>query len=236
MIMNLSDNTRVWRYMSFSKLVWMLQNKRLWLSNANMLGDKWELMPLGQQLNSHIINRPPTQSAEDATFELAEKVKLLRKNTYINCWTASEHESHALWKIFCPSSEGVAIQTTLGRLKQSIGLPIVPVSYGSHDALESSPDPINLLMQKRPMFEYEQEVRIILVQDYSDSRHSNRQTIGVEVDWDPEIHLEMIWVHPEAGFWFMEAVSKLVSMMAPKLSHESTPLVAWSKMNSGLPF
>jgi hypothetical protein len=236
MTMNLTDDTIIWRYMSFAKFVWMLQRKRLWFSSANTLEDRWEIMPLGQQLNSFIFNRPPTQSAEDAIATMAEKVKYLRKNTYINCWTASEHESHALWRIFCPSPEGVAIQTTLGKLKKSIGLPVIPVNYDCHDSLGQSPDPVHLVTQKRPMFEYEHEVRIVLVHDFSDPQHPDRITAGVEVEWDPEIHLEKVCVHPEAQFWFMETVTTLVSRLAPKLSHDGTALVTWSQMSSGLPF
>jgi hypothetical protein len=36
---------RVWRYMTFSRFVWLLQNKQLWLSRADLLGDPWELAP-----------------------------------------------------------------------------------------------------------------------------------------------------------------------------------------------
>ncbi len=222
--------------MSFSKLVWILQRKRLWFSSANYLEDKWELMPLGQQLNSIINSRTSSKSADEVTKETASTVKFLRDNTYVNCWTASEHESHALWRIYCPTPEGVAIQTTLGRLKKSVGLPVVEVDYDPHDGLGPPPEPIKLVTQKRPMFAYEKEVRIVHFGNYSDPKATDRKTLGVEVDWDPEIHVETIWVHPEAGFWFMETVTQLVADLAPKLSHDGIPLVAWSKMNAGLPF
>lgn len=48
----------VWRYMSFSKFVWTIQNKRLWLSRADLLGDPWEISLSGEQLQ-HVINRHP---------------------------------------------------------------------------------------------------------------------------------------------------------------------------------
>ncbi len=107
--MTLEPTTRVWRYLSFGKFVWMLQHKQLWLSKVERLDDKWELMPLDQQLNYTINNRPDSLSAEAATASIAKTVKTLRKNTFVSCWTASQHESLALWKIYCPSGEGVAI-------------------------------------------------------------------------------------------------------------------------------
>jgi len=48
----------VWRYMSFSKFVWTIQNKCLWLSRADLLGDPWEISLSGEQLQL-VINRHP---------------------------------------------------------------------------------------------------------------------------------------------------------------------------------
>lgn len=222
--------------MSFAKLVWMLQKKQLWLSSAELLDDKWEVMLDGPQLNTIITKRPLSFSAEAARDRAAKIVRALRKRTFINCWTASEHESHALWRIYCPSPEGVAIQTTLERLRKSVRLPVVEVSYGPHGADGITPDVGRLVAQKRPMFAYEQEVRVVLVRDLADADHSDRRTIGAGLEWDPEVHLENIWVHPEAPFWFMESVTDTVRRLAPKLSHEDTPRVWWSKMNSSPPF
>ncbi len=234
--MTLDPNISVWRYMSFAKLVWMLQMKQLWLSSAELMDDKWEVMLDTPQLNSIINNRPESLSAEQIIDNTAKTIKALRKQTFINCWSASEHESHALWRVFCPSSESVAIQTTLGRLKKSVGLPVLEVSYGPHETNGALTDIKKVVAQKRPMFAYEQEVRIVLVRDLSDHEHPERRTIGAGIDWDPELHIETIWVHPEAQFWFMETVTETVRQFAPKISQNGHPMVAWSKMNSSPPF
>jgi hypothetical protein len=44
--------------MSFGKLVWMLQTKQLWLSRADFLEDKFEVMLHGPQLNTVMTKRP----------------------------------------------------------------------------------------------------------------------------------------------------------------------------------
>jgi hypothetical protein len=235
-MMTLQPTTRVWRYMSFAKFVWMLQKKQLWLSSAELLDDKWELMPDSQQLNYIINNRPASLSAEATTDRVAAAVKALRKNTFINCWTASEHESHALWRIYCPSPEGVAIQTTFDRLKQSVGLPIGEVVYTSNEVKSAKLDAWQLVIQKRPMFAYEQEVRVVLVQDYTDPEHPERRTVGTRLNWDPELHLENIWVHPESEFWFIETVTETVRRLAPKLCDNGLPRVWYSNMSSQPPF
>jgi len=234
--MTLQPATRVWRYMSFAKLIDILQKKKLWLSSAELLDDKWEVMPDSQQLNSIINKRPSSISAEAVFEQTANTVKVQRKQTFINCWTASEHESHALWRIFCPSPEGVAIQTTLDRLKKSVGLPVLEVMYGSKETNGTMPDVYKLVTQKRPMFAYEQEVRVVLVRDLSDPDHPEHRTVGAEINWDPELHLENIWIHPEAPFWFCETVTEAVLRLAPKLCDEGLPRVWFSTLSSPQPF
>jgi hypothetical protein len=39
----MDNDQKVWRYLSFSRFMWMLQNKQLWLSRADKLDDPWEL-------------------------------------------------------------------------------------------------------------------------------------------------------------------------------------------------
>jgi hypothetical protein len=39
----LADDAKVWRYMKFSRFIWLLQKKQLWMSRADRLGDSWEL-------------------------------------------------------------------------------------------------------------------------------------------------------------------------------------------------
>src|SRR5690242_5783539 len=132
-----SESTqKVWRYMSFSRFVWLLQRNQLWLARADTLGDPWEITLAGEQLQRVIARHPPTQPPfrKGETHETAmERVRRIiprwRQKTFINCWASSEHESHALWRVYCGASEGVAIQTTLGKLRDSVGgLPVYPVT------------------------------------------------------------------------------------------------------------
>jgi len=48
----------LWRYMSFTKFLWLIQNKRLWLARADTMSDPWELALAGDQLE-HVILRSP---------------------------------------------------------------------------------------------------------------------------------------------------------------------------------
>ena len=49
--------------------------------------------------------------------ELLNLFDFNRKLTLINCWYQSEYESDAMWQLY--SNNGIAIQTTFGKLKNS---------------------------------------------------------------------------------------------------------------------
>src|SRR5580658_10265948 len=102
-----NDAEKVWRYMSFSRFVWLLQKKRLWLSRADRLGDPWEISLAGDQLQ-HVIGRDPISpigepKAESAVLRSARIIKQWRQEIFVNCWNSSDYESHALWRIYCGS-------------------------------------------------------------------------------------------------------------------------------------
>jgi hypothetical protein len=228
------EATKVWRYMSFSRFVWLVQKKKLWLSRADRLGDQWEISLAGGQLEHVISHHPITPMGEkrrETPMQRSERIiKLWRQNTFISCWSASEHESHALWRIYCASTDGVAIQTTFGRLRESVGnLLLCRVTYEAPGTRRQTPTLVDLVTKKRPMFAYEQEVRV--VRDATDEV-SKEELLGYPLDWDPETIVESIRVHPEADLSFMETVIATVGHYAPALKDS----IVWSAMRDRPPF
>jgi len=225
--------------MSFSRFVWLLQKKQLWLSRADLLGDPWEITLAGNQL-AHVISRHPPVTLPlpdvmpETAMERSERIiKMWRRQTFVNCWSASDHESHALWRIYCRSAEGAAIQTTFARLRESVGgLPLYRVTYEIPGGSKRTPTLCDLVTKKRPMFAYEQEVRVVLSTDGNDGADPERETLGHCLEWDPEKSVELIRIHPEADCSFMETVTAVVEHYAPALKDR----VAWSAMNAGPPF
>lgn len=230
-----NDADKVWRYMSFSRFVWLLQKKRLWLSRADRLGDPWEISLAGEQLQ-HVIARRPIPPiggprTESAIARSARIVKQWRQDTFVNCWNFSDHESHALWRIYCGSTDGVAIQTTFGKLQQSVGeLPVYKVTYGIPGSRRQTPNLIDLVTKKRPMFAYEQEVRIVR---HAPGEHSpDQEILGYALEWKPGTNLESIYIHPDADLSFKETVTATVTRYAPALKDS----VVWSAMKEPPPF
>ena len=228
---------KVWRYMSFARFVWLLQKRQLWLSRADLLGDPWEIALVGDQLRFIISRHPPIdifskEPRESAEERSARIIKLWRRKTFVNCWSVSEHESHALWRIYCRSVEGVALQTTLAKLSDSVaGLPVLRVTYEGPGRTKQTPTIDDLVTKKRPMFTYQHEVRIVR-SEIDDEVMPDEKILGLPLAWEAEHHLERLYVHPEADSSFFETVTAVVEQYAPALRD----CLEWSAMKDLPPF
>ena len=222
----------VWRYMSFAKFVWSIQNKCLWLSRADLLGDPWEISLSGEQLQL-VIDRHPITPIDEAPRETAKErakriIDLWRKNTFINCWNKSAHESNALWKIYCKNTDGIVFQTTYENLNLIKGQhSLHSVTYPTPGSNKRTPTHADLVTKKRPMFSYEEEVRIV----YFDEKNETGAIEGIRLNFDFEHLIESVRVHPEADLAFFETVQNIVETYAPNY----TGKVAWSDMKLGPP-
>lgn len=225
--MDALDQTRVWRYMSLSKFVWAIQNRCLWLCRADLLGDPWEISLSGAQLQ-HVIDTHPITPIDEAPGETAMErarriIGLWRGATFINCWNRSPYESNALWKIYCENSDGVVLQTTYEKLKKIAGRhSLLPVTYPVPGSNSITPTHADLVTKKRPMFAYEEEVRIV----FHDENNEVGATRGVRLDFDFERLIESVRVHPEANESFFDAVQTTVNTYAPNFAGT----VRWSDM------
>jgi hypothetical protein len=223
---------KMWRYMSMSRFLWVLQRKKLWLSRADLLGDPWEISLAGDQLQYVIDRHPPTPHPlsaaprETAMERVRRIIPIWRQMTYVNCWCAFEHESHALWRVYCGATEGVALETNYSKLVSSLySQTLRQVSYEKPGSNKQTPTLDELVTKKRPMFEYEHEFRIV------QSLEIPSGALGLPIDWNPEEHLVSIRVHPEADASFMETVATSVADYAPALADR----VIWSDMRAPPP-
>jgi hypothetical protein len=217
--------------MSLPKFLWLLQNRKLWLARADLLNDPWELALAGDQLDHVFLRRPfrPLDSLEPEEPIEARARRInqqWRQSTYISCWSSADHESYALWRVFCGSSEGVAISTPMRWLKEALGnVPLYVVNYGQPGDELRTPTAIDLATKKRMMFEYEREVRAIATVDTSDPKLIQGE-FGFEYPIDLEKLIKSIAVHPEADATLFDIVTRAVSDYAPDLINK----VGWSAM------
>jgi hypothetical protein len=145
----------------------------------------------------------------------------------ISSWHINEYESFAMWQIFTKNNEGLAIQSTIGRLKEAlqpenrIEQYIGNVNYIDYKK-EYIPfdDAFFPFLFKRKSFQYEREVRII--SDVSTKNISVNDGLKINVDLSQLI--EKIYIHPKSENWYKKLVIELVSKLNFNIEIEKSDL------------
>src|SRR5437763_6535889 len=107
------SETIVWKYLDLSKFVDLLLYKKLFMSRSDKFEDQYEgtfSEPTYEEIQRLSQNNP----------DFLNFYKTHRKNVVISSWHINEYESFAMWQIFTQKSEGLAIQSTLGRLQEAL--------------------------------------------------------------------------------------------------------------------
>jgi hypothetical protein len=225
-------NVKIWRYMDFAKFVAMLEDKALYFSRVDKLGDPFEgaLMPSTIEERSDRYRAwqesgMPDEIIKRKREEEYEFTQVNRSWTIVNCWHMNEDESYAMWKIYGKLDEGIAVQSTYARLRKCLDeeIRISIVRYVNYETgFESDPNGFFASLHKRSQFSYERELRAIFW-DFKG------MTEGVNIDLNRDrlfrfrppsyegrlIKVELselienIYVAPTAPAWFTNLVKKI---------------------------
>ncbi len=134
-----------------------------------------------------------------------------RKFALINCWHMNEFESAAMWKLYFKGDEGVAIESTFAKLKDSFSaarkheIYIGEVQYLDFER-QSAPfrNVFYTFLAKRRSFEHEKELRAFVW----DSKYK-RVRDGKYIPVDTQTLINRVFVSPAAGVWFHEVVESV---------------------------
>ncbi|RKU27946.1 hypothetical protein C6497_10200 [Candidatus Poribacteria bacterium] len=176
-----NDDDILWRYMSFEKFVNMLDTKTLFFTRAYKYEDPFEGY-LPRWVQEVYIDSFKDHPILSYSVDCAKKIDEIRhKYVMCNCWHQNEEESMAMWQQYRISNTGIAIKTTMERLKNSlkdnIEVFIGEIEYLQrstyanryvHKYQESKSDEKWLYLpyfHKRTCYKYENEVRLIMDAD-----------------------------------------------------------------------
>ena len=202
-------DTIVWKYLDLSKFLDLLMSKKLFMSRSDKFEDQYEgtfSEPTYEEIKRLSIDNP----------DFLNFYKTHREKVAISSWHINEYESFAMWQIFTQNTEGLAIQSTIGRLqkalepeknyKQYIG----EVNYIDYKK-EYIPfdDMFFPFLFKRKSFQYEREVRIIT--DVADSTIILNDGLKINVNINQLI--EKIYIHPKSENWYKNLVIQLVKQL-----------------------
>jgi hypothetical protein len=213
-------DTIVWKYLDLSKFLDLLLRRQLFMSRSDKFEDQYEgtfSEPTYEELIKIAKNNP----------EFLNNYKSHRENVVISSWHINEYESYAMWQIFTKNQEGLAIQSTIGRLQESMAPEteyeqhIGEVEYIDYKK-EYIPFDNNFFpfLFKRKSFQYEREVRII-----SDlTKYNLTINEGVKTDVDINKLIEKIYIHPKSQNWYKNLVIQLMQQLGFDFSIEKSDL------------
>jgi hypothetical protein len=210
------DTCVIWRYMSFTKFAWLIATECLYFSRLDKHPDEWE----------GLVSTKP---------ENTEHRKYIRFTKYINCWHINNDESDAMWKLYGPSGETIAIKSTVGALKTSLE-DGTPVFIGKVNYSEDKIPDGNLywpVVFKRKPFQHEEELRLCVSSPRNDnppdltqlkkelaflgvSNPSDMKLLkgigpkGISVSIDVNQLLQEVVICPSAGHYLNEAVNYIL--------------------------
>ena len=213
-------NTVVWKYLDLSKFLDLLMSEKLFMSRSDKFEDQYEgtfSEPTFEEIKKLSIDNP----------DFLNYYKIHREKVAISSWHINEYESFAMWQIFTQNSEGLAIQSTIGRLQESL-VPetnfnqyIGEVNYIDYKKEHIPFDDLFFpFLFKRKSFQYEGEVRIITDIGESDIKINEGLKINVNINQ----LIEKIYIHPKSENWYKNLVIQLVKQLGFDFTIEKSDL------------
>lgn len=213
-------DTIVWKYLDLSKFVDLLLYKKLFMSRSDKFEDQYEgtfSEPTFEEIKKLSIDNPA----------FLDYYKTHREKVVISSWHINAYESFAMWQIFTQKSEGLAIQSTVGRLQQALALDKDYQQYiGEVNYIDYKKEYIPFdnaffpFLFKRKSFQYEREIRII--SDLTDLEIEIDN--GLKIDIDICQLIEKIYIHPKSENWYKKLVVDLVARFGFDFTIEKSDL------------
>jgi len=216
-----SANCTLWRYMDLTKFLSLLENRSLFFPRADQFEDPYE--GTWSRAGVALLRDPATSGGlpPQAVDQMLQATEEFRRQMFISCWFASEHESAAMWKLYLQSPEGVAIQTDHDTLaaaleRSPLRVRTTMVRYVDYDKV---PIPFGNLffpfVHKRLSFAHETELRAIVWSSENVNKTQIPEGVtAVTIDVIPEELIKTVHVSPTAPKWFGQLVEHILRRYA----------------------
>ena len=215
-----NPDTIVWKYLDLSKFLDLLLSQKMFMSRSDKFEDQYEgtfSEPTFEEIKRIAANNP----------EFLDYYKSHREKVAISSWHTNEYESFAMWQIFTKNQEGLAIQSTIGRLKEALQPEKETKQYiGEVNYIDYKKEYIPFddnffpFLFKRKSFQYEREVRIIT--DVTEQNISIND--GLKINVDINVLIEKIYIHPKSENWYKKLVIELVTQLGFDFEIEKSDL------------
>jgi len=251
----MDEATELRRYTTLDALVHTFRNRQLRLTRVDKFHDPFEGSVPKRQVDDQVpifSNRKevqmmgvagyypsmsmPPQRHLDPWTEMTLRRRAKTRSAHASCWTAG-HESEAMWRLYCrngePEGQGVALQSTLGKIEASVAchdLFVSPIRYRYYHEGDAFDDEIDPFMHKRKGFAYEGEVRLLKYDESHYFELASALTSGdpakatppelpehIFLDWSPAEVIERITISPYADESYEKKARAAIALIDPSL-------------------
>lgn len=284
----LDDETVIWKYMDLSKFMSLLTTQSLWFSRLDKNWEidplegkvpnaHWESLIeriLKTKFAPQFVGNGKVQFggapeagmtqipvAEQKAGQIEMEKNLYESaiyNSYVTCWNVCSHESYHMWKLYCNNSNGIAVKSTIGRLKASLGknknYTVIGglVEYLDYESQfpKRGDNRLSHVFCKSMPYSFENEFRLCLpdfgnsnavigddapysvdVDELKDSLPTYSPGFPVELDLNTLI--ETVVISPHSDPWFSDLVKSIISDscgFSKTLSELNSMIVVGSQM------
>ena len=238
-----SPDSKLWRYMDFMKFIDLLDRRELFFARGDQLDDPFEgsLPKVNSPVRPHLFGQDaPDEMIKEASQAILNIFKKSRASIMVNCWHENEYESAAMWKLYTKDNGGIAVSTNYRDFTESFicaeEVYVGKVKYIDFDSSSSSDDEHDLplgnvhhpFMYKRPLFEYEHEVRATVMSTLQlvlgDDSPPYYVGSGTYVEVDLGKLVKDVVISPYAETWHHKLVSTVAKKYGLKASIRSSSL------------
>lgn len=263
-------NEVIWKYMSLAKFVDLLKTKELFFCRADLFEDKFEgASPIADfYLRQQVLEQIRTLSVGSETLKVSDGKQWIevgkgedlnfifeeaRTMHFINCWHKNKEESEAMWKLYLQGNEGVAIQSTVNDLIDSIDKTdkyvmfdnVEYINYESMNIPQFLTNKYQWTAQyfiKRNHYSHEKEYRAVIRKiDFNKVKEKEGvvydkdkqiENKGLKVDVDLQTLIKGVYVSPMSAPYFREIVDDLIEKYCLKDGQNNLLLSKPSMLNT----
>lgn len=165
---------------------------------------------------------------------------LLSKGTLVSCWYYSEYQSEAMWKLYSDQGKGVAVKTTVGKLRHALESAIATerqtkIFLGKVKYLDYSDSTIApsdcvvdghiMPLLKRISYSHENEVRAFLCPDLDVNNLDDFVIKAYMAHCDVFSLIDGVYVSPFVGRPYVKAVGAIAKSFGLSCSVEQSSLL-----------
>ncbi len=243
------DDTVIWRFMDLTKFLAMLAHRSLFFCQANKLEDPYEgtwpkayitgIMESMKKTFEHAKAKNDQEKAEIFMKFITDTSQMFLPLAYVNCWHMNPFESAAMWKLHTTNEEGIAIQSTVKRLCESMRPAKAPiwlgkVNYIDFDQCEEIRE--NIFLYKRRSFEHERELRAVMDlfklfpegpyvegENWEEMTGRFRSFFNGYLPVDLDVLIEKVLIAPKSAPWHKDLIQAVLDKFGVnKPLHQST--------------